>query len=76
LQDNVVKMLALLIRERPPLLFGTCDRLISRLERSAVDTAELIAALRDRRAAILPEREVIKSAMERPEPPLGGWINP
>jgi len=76
LQDNVVKMLALLIRERPPLIFGTCDRLISRLERSAVDTAELIAALRDRRAAIFAEREVIESTMKRPEPPLVGWISP
>ncbi|WP_137104145.1 hypothetical protein [Azospirillum argentinense] len=76
LQDNIVKMLALLIRECPPLLFGTCDRLINRLGRSAIDTAELMAALRDRRTAILTERKVIKSEMERPEQPLIGWINP
>jgi hypothetical protein len=76
LQVNVVKVLAFLVRERPPLLFGTCDRLISRLECSAVGTAELIAALRDRRAAIFAERGVIESAMERPKPRLDGWIAP
>lgn len=76
LQNDAVKALALFIRERPPLLFGTCDRLIHLLERSAVDKAGLIAALRDRRDAIFVEREAIKSTMERPEPPLIGWISP
>ncbi len=76
LQVNVVKVLGFMVRERPPMLFETCDRLIGRLEAATVDTAELITALRERRASILAEREAIKSAMERPEPPLVGWIAP
>lgn len=76
LQENAVKVLAFLIRERPPLLFGTCDRLIGRLERATVDTAGLVATLRDRRATIFAEREAIEEAMKRPDPPLNGWIDP
>jgi hypothetical protein len=71
LQDNAAKVLAFIVRERPPLLFGTFDRLIERL-----DTAELVTALRDRRSAIFAEREAIESAMERPDPPLVDWISP
>lgn len=76
LQVAVVEALTLLVRELPPTLFKTCDRLIGHLERATVDATELIAALRDRRAAILVERETITSTMERPEPPLVGWISP
>lgn len=76
LQDNAAKVLAFIVRERPPLLFGTFDRPIERLERAAADTAELVAALRDRRSAIFAEREAIESAMERPDPPLVDWISP
>ncbi|MDX8501923.1 hypothetical protein RFM99_26360 [Mesorhizobium sp. VK4C] len=75
-QVDVVKVLSFLVRERPPMLFGTCDNLIRRLERAAVDTAELVRALRDRRAAIMIERTAIKTAMEQPDPPLVGWIDP
>lgn len=75
-QDKVVETLALFIAQCPPLILGTCDRLISRLERVAVDTAELTAALRARRSAILAGREVIKSAMEQSERSLVGWISP
>jgi hypothetical protein len=42
MQDNAVKVLAFLLHERPPLLFGTCDRLLRWLERATIDTAELV----------------------------------
>ncbi|ESY71157.1 MULTISPECIES: hypothetical protein [Mesorhizobium] len=76
LKGDFVKVLTFLVRERPPMLLGTCDHLIRRLERVAVDTAELVTALRDRRAAIMIERTAIKTDMEPPDPPLVGWINP
>lgn len=76
MQDNAVKVLAFLVRERPPLLFGTCDRLIKWLERATVDTAELSTLLRDQRAAIFAKRGSIEQAMKRPDPPLHGWIEP
>jgi len=76
LQHNVVKVLAFLVRERPPLLFGTCDRLLKWLELATVDTAEFATWLRERRAAIFAEREAIEQAMKQPDPPLDGWIDP
>jgi hypothetical protein len=76
MQDKAVKVLARLVRERPPLLFGTCDRLLRWLERVPVETVELLTLLSERRAAILAEREAIKQSMEQPDPPLDGWINP
>lgn len=76
MQDNMVKVLAFMVRERPPLLFGTCDRLLRWLERATVDTVELVTLLRERRAAIFAEREAIEQVMKQPEPPLDGWIDP
>ena len=76
MQDNTVKVLAFLVRERPPLLFGTCDRLLRWLEHATVDTAELVTLLRERRAAILAERDAIEQAMKQPDPQLDGWIDP
>ena len=52
LQEKVIQVLESFVRERPPLLFGTCDRLTGRLERATVDASSVVAALRDRRAAI------------------------
>jgi hypothetical protein len=76
MQDNAVKVLAFLVRERPPLLFGTCDRLIAWLERATVYTAELSTLLRDQRATIFEKRGSIEQAMKRPDPFLHGWIEP
>ena len=76
MQDNAVKVLAFLVHERPPLLFGTCDRLLRWLEHATVDTAELVTLLRERRAAIFAEREAIEQAMNQPDPQLDGWIDP
>lgn len=76
LQDQMVKMFELLIRKTPPLLFGTCDRLIERFKGASVDTTTIITVLNERRAAIFAEREIIKTAMERPDAPLVGWIDP
>ena len=76
MQDKAVKVLAFLVRERPPLLFGTCDRLLRWLERATVDTAELVTLLHERRAAIFAERAAIKQAMKQTDLPLDGWIGP
>lgn len=76
LQKSVVQVLEFLVRERPPLLFGTCDRLLGRLERASFDATAVVTALRDRRAAIFAEREIIEAGMDRPDPPLVGWIKP
>lgn len=76
MQDNAVKVLAFLVHGRPPLLFGTCDRLLRWLEHATVDTAELVTLLRERRAAIFAEREDIEQAMKQPDPQLDGWIDP
>jgi hypothetical protein len=72
----LVQVLEFLVRERPPLLFGTCDQLLGRLERASVDVTGVVTALRERRAAIFAEQEIIKAAMGRPAPPLVGWIDP
>ena len=76
MQDTAVKVLVFLVHERPPLLFGTCDRLLRWLERATVDTAELVTLLRERRAAILAEREAIEQAMKQPDPQLDSWLDP
>lgn len=76
MQDNAVKVLAFLVHERPPLLFGTCDRLIRWLKHATVDAAELVTLLRERRAAIFAEREAIEQAMKQPDPQRDGWIDP
>ncbi len=76
MQCQAAELLALVVRERPPMLFGTCDRLIRTLERASIDSTELITALHDRRARIFKERQAIKMGAERPDPPLDGWIAP
>lgn len=75
-REQATKVFTALVRERPPMLFGTCDRLIQQLERAEVDAAELVELLRDRRAAIITEREALKDKIDQPDPPLTGWICP
>jgi hypothetical protein len=76
LQGNAVQVLELLVRESPPLIFGTCDRLLGWLERTSVDATAVVTALRDRRTAIFAEREIIETAMTRPDFQLVGWNDP
>jgi hypothetical protein len=75
-QRNVVKVLTAFVRERPPILFGTCDWLSNQLDSQAIETSSLIASLQQRRDAILAEREAIQEAMTIEYPPLTGWVFP
>jgi len=65
-----------MMAKTPPRLFGTCDRLLRMLQRDTAEAPVLAAALQARRAAIFEERELMQDSLERPNPPLVGWIKP
>ncbi len=74
LQTMSLTVLKFFVNKWPPLLFGTCDWLLSKLK--GVDAPELRTTLASRREAIFKEREQLKAEMERTNWPRPGWINP
>ncbi|WP_286800833.1 hypothetical protein [Oceanicaulis sp. UBA2681] len=76
LQEEAIKILTFLCKERPPVIFGTCDRLIAKIIRIAGDTNDLTELLQKRRQEILDERDKIEKTFERSDLLPDGWIAP
>ncbi|MET3519111.1 hypothetical protein [Mesorhizobium abyssinicae] len=75
-QKEAVKALQAIVQDAPPKLYATCDRLIEMLKNAAVDTTSIVAALTARRTEIFDELRAIRESVEKPDPPLAGWIKP
>lgn len=71
-----VQLLKMVLENNPPRLFGTCDRVVSRLQSLDVPTADLIDELKHRRKIILDDRKRIKEEFDQEEISLRGWISP
>lgn len=71
-----VQLLKMVLENNPPRLFGTCDRVVSRLQSFDVPTADLIDELKHRRKIILDDRKRIKEEFDQEEISLHGWISP
>ena len=71
-----VQLLKMVLKNNPPRLFGTCDRLVSRLQSLDVPTAELIDELKRRRKIILDDRKRIEEEFDQEEISLRRWISP
>ena len=71
-----VQLLKMVLAKNPPRLFGTCDRLVSRLQSLDVPTAELIDEIKRRRNIILDDRKRIEEEFDQEEISLRGWISP
>ncbi|MBF0181963.1 MAG: hypothetical protein HQM03_18245 [Magnetococcales bacterium] len=65
----------LMIKQFPPRLFGTCDRLLNVLKDLTVDVLSLRQVLETRKTEILAECEQTKAELERSDPPLRAWLS-